>query len=365
MRRRTCATKRQTLEVRHAHGFVVQTLADLGLVGLLVALALLLAWMAAAGRATHPFNRRWTSWRAWLHIRSGDRPGWRRLSERDLVRYTPERIGMLSMLCLVVVFGAHSLVDWTWYVPGDACVALLCAGWLAGRGPLSAPAGERSPSGAAGRGQSAGSSWRPGSGVRPGYVRLCVAGAAIVAALLAAWSQWQPQRSEEARQEADALLEAHDPRAATAAADRAVSRDPLSVEALFTLASVQQVSGRPALARATLERAVRLQPSNPQTWLELGRYDIASDPQAAVKELQAAIYLDPESIAPEAIADGRREAIEIHNDYILALQASARPPAPLKSATGSRARAGGGGRPAGRRRSAPRSARSRSRRSAG
>ena len=45
---------------------------------------------------------------------------------------------MLSMLCLVVVFGVHSLVDWTWYVPGDACVALLCAGWLAGRGPLSA-----------------------------------------------------------------------------------------------------------------------------------------------------------------------------------------------------------------------------------
>ncbi len=343
----------ETLEVRHAHGFVVQTLADLGLVGLLVALALLLAWMAAAGRATHPLNRRWTSWRAWLHIRSGDRPGWRRLSGRDLVRYTPERIGMLSMLCLVVVFGAHSLVDWTWYVPGDACVALLCAGWLAGRGPLSVPAGERSPSGAAGRGQSAGSSRRPGSGVRPGYVRLCVAGAAIVAALLAAWSQWQPQRSEEARQEADVLLEAHDPRGATAAADRAVSRDPLSVEALFTLASVQQVSGRPALARATLERAVRLQPSNPQTWLELGRYDIAGDPQAAVKELQAAIYLDPESIAPEAIADGRREAIEIHNDYIVALQASARLPAPLKSATGSRARAGGGGRPAGRRRSAP------------
>ena len=43
---------------------------------------------------------------------------------------------MLSMLCLVVVFGVHSTVDWTWFVPGDACVALLCAGWLAGRGPL-------------------------------------------------------------------------------------------------------------------------------------------------------------------------------------------------------------------------------------
>ena len=49
------------------------------------------------------------------------------------------------MLCIVVVFGVHSLVDWTWYVPGDACVALLCAGWLAGRGPLARPAARRAP----------------------------------------------------------------------------------------------------------------------------------------------------------------------------------------------------------------------------
>ena len=47
------------------------------------------------------------------------------------------------MLCLVVTFGIHSFVDWTWYVPGVACVALLCAGWLAGRGPLGVPSGGR------------------------------------------------------------------------------------------------------------------------------------------------------------------------------------------------------------------------------
>jgi len=116
-------------------------------------------------------------------------------------------------------------------------------------------------------------------------------------------------------------------RAAIAAADAAVARDPLSIEALVTLASVERVSGEPARARATLERAVRLQPSNPQTWLALGRYDLQSspsNPQAAVKELQAAIYLDPESISAEAVASGNREAIEVHNDYIQALQGSAR-----------------------------------------
>jgi O-Antigen ligase len=298
----------ETLEVRHAHGFLVQTLADLGLVGLLLALALALAWMAAARRPTRPFDRH--------------------------ARYTPERIGLLSMLCLVVVFGAHSLIDWTWYVPGDACVALLCAGWLAGRGPLSARPGERSPQEAA---------------TRPRV--LIFAGAAILAALLAAWSQWQPQRSEEARQQADARLEAHDQRGAFAAADSAVSHDPLSVEALFTLASVQQVAGEPARARATLARAVRRQPSNPQTWLVLGRHDLTSDPRAAVKELQAAIYLNPESIAPEAIANGAREAIEVRNDYIQALQAAAT----LKSASESRARAAAGGRRALRRQRARRS----------
>ncbi len=316
----------ETLEVRHAHGFLVQTLADLGLVGLALALALLATWMAAAGRATHPFNRRWTSWRAWLRIGAGERPGWRRLHEGALMRYTPERVGMLSMLCVVVVFGAHSLIDWTWYVPGDACVALLCAGWLAGRGELAAtPAATAAGSTAIGDADARRRlpTWRPGAGRRPSHTQLLAAGAAIVLALLAAWSQWQPQRSEEARQQADTLLEAHELPAASAAAQTAVSRDPLSVQALFALANVQQKAGRPALAQATLERAVRLQPSNPQSWLGLGRYDLSiGRPQAAVRELQAAIYLDPESISAEAVASAKPEAIEIHNDYIQALQAT-------------------------------------------
>jgi hypothetical protein len=351
------------LDVKHAHGFAVQTLADLGAVGLALALALLLAWMAAAGRATHPFNRRWTSWRAWLQIRAGARPGWRRSPQP----YTPERIGMLSMLCLVVVFGVHSFVDWTWYVPGNAFVALLCAGWLAGRGPLNAygsdgartrewpavataapagidaAAGETSmaPSGidAAGSGISTAPAGAPavgegqaGSGVRPprslreiGPMRVGVATAAVIAALLAAWSQWQPQRSVDASQEALALLTG-DPRGALAKAQTGVSRDPLSAQALIVLSAVQQAAGEPALAKATLQRAVRLQPSNPQTWLALARHDLASEPAVALKELQAAIYLNPESIAPEAIAPpyANPESVEIYGDYVRASRASAR-----------------------------------------
>jgi hypothetical protein len=69
---------------------------------------------------------------------------------------------------------------------------------------------------------------------------------------------------------------------------------------------------------------VRLQPSNPQTWLELGRSDLAHDPRAALKELQAAIYLNPESIAPEAISGpiANRQSVTLYNDYIQALRAT-------------------------------------------
>jgi O-antigen ligase len=290
LRYRTVAT----LEVRNAHGFAVQTLADLGAVGLALALMLTLAWMVAAGRATHPLNRRWSLGR------------WSTGARSDLAAYTPERVGMLSMLCLVVVFGVHSFVDWTWYVPGDACVALLCAGWLAGRGPLTLT--------------------HPGM-VRPrslqqvGYVRGAVAAAALVGALLAAWTQWQPQRSADASQQALAQL-AGDPKGALASAQAGVSRDPLSAQALFTLSTVEQASGQPALARATLQRAVHLQPSNPQTWLALARYDLASNPAAALKELQAAIFLNPESISPEAIADDIPESLAIQSDYVQALRAT-------------------------------------------
>jgi hypothetical protein len=337
----------ETLDVRHAHGYVVQTLADLGLVGLALTLALIVAWIAAAGRGTHPFNRRWTTWktlRDWVSRRaSGPRPGWRPLTVGGLpAPYTAERIGMLSMLCLVVVFGIHSLADWTWYVPGNACVALLCAGWLAGRGPLATssdgPAGEPAPA-LASRPAGADDPSRGGptaairlprtedlrglrDRVRPrelGALRAGVALAAIVGALLAAWAQWQPERASNASQHALALL-ARNPRDARLQAQRAVSIDPLSAQARFTLSTVEQATGAPALARATLQRAVRLQPSNPQTWLTLGEYDLSSNPRAAVDELAAAIYLNPESIAPQAIAAGNPEAITIQNDYVQALR---------------------------------------------
>ncbi len=293
----------EILDVKNAHGYIVETLADLGLVGLALVLALLAAWLVAAGRCTHPFNRRWQA------------GSWRRIQ----APYTPERIGLLTMLCVVVAFGVHSLVDWTWYVPGDACVALLCAGWLAGRGPL---AGVKRTAAEPTNRMAAEPANR--TAAEPTNVtRGLIAAAILAGALLAAWAQWQPLRSADASNSALALLP-HDPRAARVEAQRAVARDPLSVQALFTLSTIEQRAGEGAQARATLQRAVRLQPSNPQTWVTLGEYDLqAKDPRDALNELRAAIYLNPETIAPESVIAGDPELIGVRNAYLVALRETA------------------------------------------
>ena len=101
--------------VDHAHSYIAQTLADFGLIGIVVNLGLLIAWSLAA--------------RTTVRARAPD------------LRGAPERIGSLTLLCVVVAFGVHSAIDWTWFIPGTALPALLCAGWLAGRGPIEAPSG--------------------------------------------------------------------------------------------------------------------------------------------------------------------------------------------------------------------------------
>jgi len=232
---------------------------------------------------------------------------------------------MLAMLCIVIVFGVHSFADWTWYVPGDALVALLCAGWLAGRGPL-APGDMVAPAGAPATvlADDEPAHVRLPAAGELGPVRIGIAIAVVAGALLAAWTEWQPQRSVDASERALILLP-HNPVAAREAAQAGVDRDPLSAQALFTLSAVEHATGESALARATLQKAVQLQPSNPQTWLTLGQYDMASNPSAAVSELRAAVYLDPQSVA-------------IQNAYVEALRAAPSTSHPLRG-TGAQNRA--------------------------
>ncbi|MGI8557447.1 MAG: O-antigen ligase family protein [Solirubrobacteraceae bacterium] len=247
------------LEVQHAHGYVVQTLADLGIVGLALSLLGVGALLFSAICVASPFG-----WRA--------PPG---------SPYSEERIGLLTLLAIVIVFGTHSAVDWTWEIPGDAIVALLCGGWLAGRGPhtLALPRSLRRPS------------------LARSPARAAAAALTLAVALLVAWAQWQPLRSQHTASSALNALAAHDYRRAIGKANSAAAINPLSIEPLFDLSTIQLAAGNSVAARAALERAVRLQPANPATWTQLAQFEIGvrHDRSAALRDLGAALYLDPQS----------------------------------------------------------------------
>lgn len=290
--------QRDSLRVRHAHGYVPQTLADLGVIGMAISAALLVAWLGAAARATglRP-RRRWLAWAlAALHPRRQRPP---RPEERPPLPMTAERIGLLTLAATAVAFGVHSTVDWTWFIPGTALTGLLCAAWVAGRGPLDtrpAPAGL--PRGAGG--------WRAARG------RAALALLALAAGAVAAWVVWQPQRAVRADDAALEALDAGRLEQAEAEARRAWRINPLSIEPLLTLATVQLEAGKVKAARATLQEAVRLQPANPQTWLRLGELELEQGRvRRALTVLNAAVYLDPRGpLAQDAYARAQQAAAE-------------------------------------------------------
>ena len=153
---------------RHAHGYPVQTLADLGLVGLGLSVALLIAWLVSAARTTGLYPRR---------LRRG-RDG----SPDPRREWDAERAAFTALALMALVFGMQSAIDWTWFVPGPAAMALVAAGYVAGRGPVAAVGG---PEPAA----SPGGTGAPDSWLGPALV----AAAAMLVSVLVAWAIWQPE----------------------------------------------------------------------------------------------------------------------------------------------------------------------------
>jgi hypothetical protein len=254
------------LDVRHAHGYVVQTAADLGILGLAASAALLLAWMLATGRAL-----------GWRLARPGTRRG-------PPVAFGPEHVAIATLATCVLVFGVHSFIDWTWFVPGTAVLTLLVAGWIVGRGPLAEVAADPRALGA-----------RVAAGARrPERVGLALLGLAL--GLVAAWAAWQPLRSVDAQNDALAIADTNYPKA-LADTRAAADRNPLSIDPLLTRAVVENTAHHRELARQALIEAVRLQPNNPQTWEYLSRFavDQERDPVLALRLLGPALYLDPKS----------------------------------------------------------------------
>ena len=259
--------KSQTVS-RHAHGFVPQTMADTGLLGLAAGLALLVAWLVAAARATGFGPRR------------GDapRPAW-----------SDERLALCALALCALAFGFHSALDWTWFVPGPSAMALVAGGFVAGRGPLTSLGTIARPE----------PHWQIPSVLDP--ARAVAAGAVLVGALLCAWAAWQPEAAARANDRALERLEAGDLRAAAKEADHARDVNPYSAEPLYAKAAVLSAAGKDFEAYRTLERAVREHPRDPETWLRLGTFELETLdlPERAIETAKGAFRLDPYS--PQAV----------------------------------------------------------------
>jgi hypothetical protein len=266
---------------RHAHGYVAQTLADTGLIGLGATLALLAAWLAAAARTTglHPRPRRFAA----------------RLRRRD---WDADRVAVVALFLVALVFGLQSTIDWTWFVPGPAVMALVAAGFVAGRGPVGALAGAP----AVGESPPALRALGPlPAGREPG--RLLAAAGVAVCALLFAWAVWQPEASDRASNRALELSDTGDHEEALSKARDAADANPLSPRPLFVEAAIHTQTGRESAAKGALERAVLRFPGDPQTWVRLASFQLGTldRPVDALSTLQGALYLDPESKAARAL----------------------------------------------------------------
>ena len=244
----------------HAHGFVVQTMADLGILGLVAIGLLTLAWLWAAARAVGLLPP--TANRAW----------------------DGERVALIALALAALVFGLHSAIDWTWFVPGPTVMAVAAAGAVAGRSLLAS----RRPLESA------------GLGPIPRYV---FAGVAVVAALACAWAVWQPARSEAETDHALELLADKKLAEAARAADHAGDIDPLSPNPIMAAASIAAARGDTTRAHALLQRAVRRFPGEPQVWVRLAEYQLdgLGQPEDAIATARAALKLDPESRAVQQV----------------------------------------------------------------
>jgi Flp pilus assembly protein TadD len=194
---------------------------------------------------------------------------------------------------VVVVFGVHSAIDWTWFLPGTAVPALLCAGWLAGRGPLTQRVGLRAD--------------RRTRSARPGAIATIAAVALL--SILGAWAVWRPLSALDSDSAAITALGRGDVRTALSDARTAASSNPLAVEPLSELSTVFAAIGDQRQARAELVAATRRQPQNPASWRELGLFDLnRHDASAALPSLQRALRLDRGSYQTlQAVAQAKSE----------------------------------------------------------
>jgi hypothetical protein len=282
--------RKDQLVAQHAHGFIAQTAADLGVLGLLVILGFAGAWFVSAARTTglerHPGRR-----------------------EGALGHWDADRVATTALALAALTYAIQSAIDWTWFVPGPTVIAILLAGYVAGRGPAPQPVGMPPAiiAAAPGRDRRIALPRLPSFQLRlpprPHTARLIPAVLIVAVALCAAWAAYQPQRADSANNQALDLLATKQLPAAEKQADRARSLDPASVSPLWTKAAVKIAQGNLKAAEVLFQSAVFDQPSNPEAWTRLAEFELYrnNQPRKALDIVKGAIYLDPRSASAQTV----------------------------------------------------------------
>lgn len=242
------------LNVTQPHNLALQLLADTGLVGLALGLGFALAGAAVARGAL------------------------RRLDGG-------ERAAATALVVAPAAYLVHALADYDLDFLAVTAPALFVLGTLAAAG-------------------------RPSRTLR----RSPLAALAAVAVCLAVlWSLAAPRLAARDVGAALRALDRGDPAQALSLAGRARSLDPFSLRPLFTRARAYERGDDERSAREAYADAVRLQPLNPDTWYELGVFEVTvlNDFCAGYVHLNRSYTLDP---------SGRRwiknGPLDIARDYV-------------------------------------------------
>jgi tetratricopeptide (TPR) repeat protein len=220
--------------VSEPHSVPLQFLAGTGLVGFALFLALIAAAAAAAIKAL------------------------RRLEGI-------ERNAAAALAVALALWLVHAVVDYDWDFVAVTGPALFAAGVLAAAGlPARRP---------------------------PGLFAAMGAVALAVAAIVSIATPWLADRE---LRHVNVALDRGDLEAAADAVQRARSLDPLSLQPVFADARVAEQRRREVAALQAYREATRLQPDNPESWLQLGLYEFdIGDRCGAYRDLNQAYTLDP------------------------------------------------------------------------